>query len=374
MIPASIRSRLTQTENGPPSELRSFEKLYTEARLFQSDYLPKLRVSTSDFAKCVQAMNANATVAWQTLRDSSGGPLVTEQEISWAKLKGLSAFREVYEQDRGSVCRVITRQMEQIETHVIGAFATELVTTYRSETERIIKKYSRMDIGTKFPFRSNGPPADEEVLFGFFDDLNMLSKRYELDQGLFRVSPEGEKTPINPAARSIVHALLSDQWRHFYQDCMALEAFLYKDGSPRSHKLKASMVPGPAGAHFHWLRIAFGSGAAYDLNLYGKPVVEMNLMAENRSLTLHGLDAAKIPQASTMVAKGERAFLQMVYLFGTPLDADRKSWLVDVELPLSVDPSFSVRCTIKLEFNESLPVLPSWQRNVGYAGFRGDDD
>jgi hypothetical protein len=197
-------------------------------------------------------------------------------------------------------------------------------------------------------------------LAAFFSDLDRLSERYELAQGPFRPGPDGQKRPVAPPARRIVDDMLYDKWRHFYEDAKNLESFLYKDGMARSHKFKAAVVPGSVGSHFHWLRIRYGNGSFQDLNVYGTPVVEMTMTSGDGSVTLYGLDAAKAPQASAVVTRGEHALLQMICLFGRPLGDDRKQWQVDIDLPLSVSPPFNVESTLNFTFEENLPVLPEW--------------
>jgi hypothetical protein len=45
-------------------------------------------------------------------------------------------------------------------------------------------------------------------------------------------------------------------------------------------------VPGPIGVYFHWLRINSGNGTAEDIDVYGKPAVEMSLESGDRSVTM----------------------------------------------------------------------------------------
>ena len=87
----------------------------------------------------------------------------------------------------------------------------------------------------------------------------------------------------------------------------------------------------------------------------------MDMVHGDGSITLHGLDAARMPQASVVVTKGDHALLQMIYLFGKPLDEMRMTWMVDIELPMSVNPAFAIKCTLKFVFTDGLPELPNWK-------------
>jgi hypothetical protein len=90
-------------------------------------------------------------------------------------------------------------------------------------------------------------------------------------------------------------------------------------------------------------------------------MVEITMKPKDGSIAIHGLDAAKMPRASAVVTKGDHAFLQMIYLFGRPMDFERKTWLVDIELPLGVNPSLTVKSTFKFVFDQRLPDLPNWK-------------
>jgi hypothetical protein len=339
-------------------ELSDFEKLLKEVTALQQIYMGKLRMSASKFAKCIQAMDTDVGIAWQTLRNSPGPDGNTDQLVSWKNLQNLTLFRESLEIQEGPIARPITSQLVDLERHVFKLYKAELVKTYQSRREQIFKKYKKLGIRKKFPFQVNGPQLDDALLQKFFHDLNSLTGGFGLEEGEYRVGPNGEKVPLSSLARSIAKDLDDDQWRGFYNRSRGLDAFLFDKGKPRSHKFEASMVPGPVGSSFHWVRIAYGNGTFKDLNVYGEPTTEMTLVPKDRSVTIQGLDAAKTPQASKAMTKGGHAFLQMVYLHGRSVDEARKTWLVDVELPMSENPSFSVKSTFKFVFKEALPVLP----------------
>jgi hypothetical protein len=361
-IPQSIRSGITENkEKGSSPELRTFEALIKSVQLLQASYLPRLREGASNFAKCIQAMDSDVGVAWQTLRDSAWSSEEPDQPVSWKNLQSFSAFRESLELEQGRIGENITGQLEAIESHVINTFKKDLIALYQTEWQQTFSKYDQMEIAVKFPFRKDGPQLDEARLLAFFDDLDSLAKHFELEQGLYRLAPDGKKGPIAPVAHGIVKEMANGSWMRFYADCKALETLLFDNRTPRPLKFKASMVPGPAGIHFHWLRIASGDGTIRDLNVYGEPTIEVTMTPKDGSITIHGLDAAKTPRASVVVTEGDHAFLQMVYLFGKPVDDEKKTWLVDIELPLGVNPAMTVKSTFKFVFDESLPDLPNWK-------------
>ena len=361
-IPQSIRALAkggTEVKHYP--ELNSFENLLKEVMMLQETYMQKLRISASNFARCIQAMDMDVGITWQTLRDSPWPTEKTNQLVCWENLRNLSIFKEYLEMEKGPTCKAITSQLEQIESHIFNIYSTELLKTYQSHIKQIFDRYSKVGIADKFPFRLDGMQIDDSLLLKFLDELKSLERHFELEEGLYSVGPDGKKTPLYPVARSIVNELTDDRSRRFYKDCSSLELYLFKKRTPRSHKFKASIIPGPVGSRFHWVRIVFGNGTIKDINVYGEPIVEMTMVPGDGSVTLHGLDAARIPQASAVVAKGDHAFLQMIYLFGKPVDEARTTWLIDIELPMSVNPLFTVKCTFKYVFSEGLPILPNWE-------------
>lgn len=361
-IPESILSGVAENaEKGSWPELRNFENLIKGVLSLQESYMPRLRESASNFAKCIQAMDSDVSAAWQILRDSAWSPEEPSPPVSWKNLQGLSVFREELELEQGRICKKITGQLEEIESHVINTFKKELIALYQTEWKQIFSKYDQMGVADKFPFRKDGQQMDDTLLLEFFDDIDTLSRHFELEQGLYRLEPDGKKVPIAPVAQGIVNEMAKDNWMRFYGACKALETFIFENRTPLPLKFKASMVPGPAGIHFHWLRITSGEGTIKDLSVYGEPMVEITMKPKNGSIAIHGLDAAKMPRASAVVTKGDHAFLQMIYLFGRPMDFERKTWLVDIELPLGVNPSLTVKSTFKFVFDQSLPDLPNWK-------------
>jgi hypothetical protein len=222
------------------------------------------------------------------------------------------------------------------------------------------KKYNELGIFEKFPFRLDGPQMDDAQLLEFFDDLNALASHFGLEEVEDPINLNGEKIRLFSLAQDIAEELADNKWRTFYSQCKDLESFLFTKRASRSHEFEASMVPGPVGSSFHWVRIAYGDGIFKDINVYGEPKTEMILRANDHSVTIKGLDAARKPQASKAMTHGSHALLQMIYLHGRPAVKDRKTWFVDVELPMNENPSFNVKATFKFVFKEALPVLPDW--------------
>ncbi|MEE9611200.1 MAG: type VI secretion system protein, partial [Desulfatiglandales bacterium] len=360
-IPQSIRA-LAKGEAGVKHypELSGFEKLLKEIMVLQETYMGKLRISANNFAKSIQAMDMDVGVAWQQLRDSPWPNEKIDQLVSWKNLQNLHFFKESLEMEKGPIGRAITSQLEQIETHVFNIYRTELIKMHQSKRKEIFNKYDKLGIADKFPFRVDGPQMADVLLRKFFDDLNSLKDHFELAEGLYRLDPKGKKVPLYSVAQGIVKEMMGERWKRFYEECSNLESFLFKKRTPRVHKFQASMVPGPIGSYFHWARMAFGDGTFKDINVYGEPTAEITMLPKDRSITIQGLDAARMPQVSKEVAKGDYALLQMIYLFGKPMDVERTTWLVDVELPMSENPSFNVESTFKLVFKEGLPILPDW--------------
>jgi len=341
-------------------ELRSFTNKLKEIIILKDSFLPKLRVSAVDFAECIQAMPGDVGAAWQILRDSAWAPGMTGAKVSWINLQSFSSFRKLLEMERGDVNQEILRQLTEIEFHVIDTFKRDLISTYRYEKEQFFKKFDQANYHLKFPFRLDGPQISDAALLQFFDDLNELAHHFELQQGIYQVGSDGVKIDIAPVAKTLVKELADDQWMRFYEDCNALQKFLFKKAMARVHKYTVSMKPGAIGTYFHWLRINLGDSVIKDINVYGMPAKDLNMRAEDGSVTLHGLDAARMPQATALITEGDHALLQMVYLYGKPADAERMIWLVNLEIPLSINPSFTVKFTMKFVFSEGLPHLPVW--------------
>ncbi len=341
-------------------ELRAFTNKLKEMIILKDSFLPKLRVGAVDFAECIQAMPADVGAAWQILRDSAWSPGMIGPKVSWINLQSFSSFRKSLEMERGDVNQEILRQLTEIEFHVTDTFKRDLIGAYRNEKEQFFKKYNLANYGLKFPFRIDGPQISDAALLQFFEDLNKLAHHFELQEGFQQVGADGVKADIAPVAKRIVNELVDNEWMRFYEDSNALQNFLFKKGMVRVHKYTASLKPGAIGTYFHWLRINLGDSVIKDINVYGKPVIDLNMRAEDGSVTLHGLDAARMPQATALVTEGDHALLQMIYLYGKAMDAERMIWLVNLEIPLSINPSFAVKFAIKFVFSEGLPNLPVW--------------
>lgn len=341
-------------------ELRAFTHTLKEIIVLKDSFFPKLRASAIDFAECIQDMPLDVGAAWQILRDSPWSPGMASPKVSWIHLNSFSRFRKTLEMERGDVNQEILRQLTEIESHVIETFKNDLISTYRNEKERFFKKYNQANYGLKFPFRLDGPQLGDAALLRFFEDLNQLVHHFELQHGVYQVGADGVKIEIAPIAKRIVNELADEAWMRFYQNSNALQNFLFEKGMARVHKYTASLKPGAIGSYFHWLRISLGDGVIKDINVYGKEVKELNMRTGDGSVTLHGLDAARMPQATALVTEGEHALLQMIYLYGKPMDAERMNWLVNLEIPLSINPSFSVGFEMKFVFSEGLPKPPEW--------------
>ena len=368
-IPPAIRS-LADVEGEIPHypELAFFENLMKEVMTFQKMHLQALRSAGNDFAECVHRMDADPALAWQVLRESSATDDPTNQPVSWKRLLSFSSFKKGVEIQSGPICRRITEQLVDIESHVFQVYRTALLDAHQRMLTRLTQKYQEMDMGERFPFRVDGPQVDGTTLLRMLGEITSLQKRFELDAG--QAGPEGTEAEVEPAplsriSREIIQEMTRGGVNEFYRDFSRFGAYLYDGRQPRTHAVKASVIPGQVGTHFHWLRLVFRNGDRVDLNVYGDPVVELTLTPETGSVTLHGLDAARVPQASVVVAEGDLSFLQMLYRFGEPTDPGRTAWETEIKIPMSVNPAFVVRAGMKWRFEEGLPPLPNWEDFTG---------
>ncbi len=362
-IPQPIRS-LGEAEDGAPKEtypeMRHFRKLMEEVTLFRTRYMQPLRAAANRFAECVQSMDADTAAAWRTLRESSRYDDATNQPVSWKHLLSFSNFKKTLETESGPIVRTVTEQLLEIESHVFQVYKADLLATYAAMENRLIEKYEEKKIGEKFPFRKDGDPANSAMLLALLEDAGTLRARFELDGGIYVAAADGKKTPVSRLSRDILEEMVGVRQRRFFEDLERFGAFLFEERRPRSHEVAASVVPGQVGAYFHWLRLVFGSGRVTDLNVYGDPVKEMTVPPENGSLAVHGLDAARMPQASVLLTRGDFAFLQAAYLFGRPEDPARTVWAVEIDIPMSINPAFVVGAEFRFTFKEGLPPLPDW--------------
>lgn len=366
-IPPAIRS-LAEADGETPHypELAFFENLMKEVAAFRQMHMQALRSAGNDFAGCVNRMDAEPAAAWQVLRESSATDDPTNQPVSWKRLLSFSGFKKAMEIQSGPICRGITEQLVDIESHVFQVYRSALLDGHRRRLTRLIEKFREMDMGERFPFRVDGPQVDGNTLLGMLEEISGLQKRFELDADRADAGgAEAEPAPISRISREIVQEMTRGGVDDFYRDISRFGAYLYDGRQPRTHAVNASVIPGQVGSHFHWVRLVFGNGDRVDLNVYGEPVVELKLTPQNGSVTLHGLDAARVPQASVVVAEGDLSFLQMLYRFGEPTDPGRTAWETEIEVPMSVNPAFGVRAGLKWRFEEGLPPLPNWEDFTG---------
>ncbi|MFP4348326.1 MAG: type VI secretion protein IcmF/TssM N-terminal domain-containing protein [Desulfococcaceae bacterium] len=361
-IPQPIRAMVEQAgEVAHFAELAHFEEMMKAYKTLQNSYMQAFRESADKFATCVNQMDADPVAAWRVLRESSAVDDPTNQPVSWKNLLSFSDFKKKIEIEAGPIVQPVTRQFVEIESHVFGVYKDALLKSYSTTVDRLADRYAEMNIGEKFPFRVDGDQMDNSLLLGMLDEMNTLQRRFELDEGIYVVTADGRKTPVSSISQKILNEMTRGGQQDFYQDFSAFGAFLFDDRQPKPHKVQASVIPGPVGSHFHWLRLVFGNGDITDLNVYGVPVKEMTVLAGEGSVTIHGLDAARMPQASAVAAKGDLAFFQMVYLFGRPEDPARTTWITEIEIPLSINPAHEVQCPFQFVFDEGLPALPDWR-------------
>jgi IcmF-related N-terminal domain len=365
-IPQHIISLVKDTDNAPQyPEMAGFANLIRNVQVLQSAYMPKLRVSMRDFVSCIQALNMDVNKAWQQLRSSpeeSPGP---GEPVSWQNFLALSAFKKSFEIDRGVVARTITEQLTQIEKHVSITFENELLALYQTDQSQYIERLKKMGIENYFPFKLNGPCMTVEEMLKFFSQLKILNAKFKIVQPAPAPAEKDKSDPstqtepaVAPGAARILNALSDNRWNRFYTDCMALESFLFDNRTPRQLKLKVSVVPGDVGQYYHWIRLALGNGTIRDINVYGDPSVDMTLTVPDRTVSLEGLDAAKVSQASLKITKGDFALLKMLYLYGRAENIDRTTWVAEHEMPMAIDPSISIKAKLRFDLEEGLPVLP----------------
>lgn len=362
-IPQPIRSLVENENDGEIEhypEMENFEKELRNVMILKSTYMQKLREKAGDFAVCIREMDADPAQAWQRLRESPEFDDPANQSVSWGKLSSFSNFKKILETEQGPICQSITRQLTEIESHVFRIFRKDLLDTYHAELKQIADKYNGMQIREKFPFRTDGPQISSSLLRKLLEEIAALQRRYELDQGIHNIAADGKKTPISRMGREIVMEMSKGGEKDYFEDFQKFGDFLFEKGQPKIHKVRASVIPGQVGAYFHWLRMVFADGEVRDLNVYGEPVAEFDMMTGDGSVSLHGLDAARMPQASAVLCKGDYALLQMLYLFGRPETPERKTWIVKADLPMSVTPSFIITAGMKFSFEAGLPILPDW--------------
>lgn len=370
-IPADLRSLAdAEGEGDVPHypELAFFENLMKEVATFRKMHMQALRSAGNHFAECVHRMDADPALAWQVLRESSATDDPTNQPVSWKRLLSFSGFKKAVEIQSGPIGQRITEQLVDIESHVFQVYRSALLDAHQRMLTRLIGKYQGMDMGDRFPFRVDGPQVEGTMLLRMLGEITSLQKRFELDAGpavAGAAGAEAEPAPLSRISREIIGEMTRGGMRDFYQDFTRFGAYLYEGRQPRTHAVKASVIPGQVGTYFHWIRLVFGNGDRADLNVYGDPVVDLSLTPENGSVTLHGLDAARVPQASVVVAEGDLSFLQMLYRFGEPTDPGRTTWETEIEVPMSVNPAFGVRAELKWRFEEGLPPLPNWEDFAG---------
>lgn len=361
-IPQPIRAMVEKEgEVAHFPELSHFEDMMKAYMTLKNSYMRAFRESADKFAVCVSRMDADPVAGWRVLRESSAVDDPTNQPVSWKNLLSFSDFKKKLEIEVGPIVPGITRQFVEIESHVFHVYKEALLKAYSTTVEELVGKYDEMNIGERFPFRADGGRMEDSLLLSMLDEMNSLQRRFELDEGVYVVSADGQKTPVSKISQDIVEEMTRGGQRDFFEDFRRFGAFLFDDRQPKPHKIQASVIPGMVGSQFHWLRLVFGNGDITDLNVYGDPVVEMTVAPGEGSVTIHGLDAARMPQASAVAAQGDLAFFQMVYLFGRPEDPAATTWITEIGIPLSINPAFEVQCPFRFVFDEALPGLPDWR-------------
>ena len=351
------------TKSPVPPELRDFVDMHKEMMKFRDRYLPTLRLAAINFARCVHDMDLDPSKAWKQIWQSQGPGASGQNTVTWGNLEALSTFRDAFEAKEGPVLESFTRPLVALQNSVTDAFQRDLVTSFEQNWNRLIGDYAKLGYPEAFPFYLHGKrEVSLQNLMDFFGKLESLGGGYAL---LNTAKPDAvQAAKLYPVAGKILNKFKQNGRLDFIQSCLGLKSYLEERKLTKPRSIKAKLIPGEIGRHLHWVRLSLGSGANYDMNVYGKPAVTI-LMAQNvGSVTMQGLDVKKDPLTSVVATRGEMALLQLPYTLGATKDPQRKKWLLEGQLPSVESPGEMVPYRIEMEFSESLPTLPSWPKGM----------
>ena len=358
-------------KNPPPRELSDFLALNQSIIGFRQKWLPRLRKAAQQFVTCVHDLDLDPARAWAQIWNTAGPGASGRLSVSWGALMALSGFRDAFEAENGQVLDNITGTLVDIENNLIGIFQRAVVQSFNQRWQALLDKYQKLGFDQAFPFNLQGKSEiDRRRLSAFFDELRGLAQAYAiLPQEHTTPAPAAgpAKQPAQPApaqlaapAQNIRRLLLLGGRQQFVQSCLALEKFLSPRGRRTPLKATVRLKPGSIGSEVHWVRLQLGQGGHYDLNVYGRPAVTIDLQEEAKSVTFQALDMNKNPLASFTATRGDHALLQLPYAWGTTNDPARKVWIVRGQVPSVASPGKMIPFQMEMTFNTSLPELPKW--------------
>ena len=363
-LPQSLLNLAAGASKTPvPPELRDFVDMHKEMMKFRDRYLSTLRRAAINFVRCVHDMDLDPSKAWQQIWKSQGPGASGQDTVTWGNFEALSNFRDAFEAKEGPSLESFTRPLVALQNAVTDAFQRDLMGSFDQNWNRLLKKYSDLGYPEAFPFYLHGKrEVGLQNLLGFFAKLQSLGGGYALLNTDNKKADSALK--LYPAARKILNKFKENGRLEFIKSCMAFKAYLEEHGLKKPRSITARLVPGEIGRHLHWVRLALGTGANYDLNVYGKPTVTILMTPGVDSVTMQGLDVKKDPLTSTVVTKGGMALLQLPYALGATKDPQRKKWLLQGQLPSVASPGGMVPYQMEMNFSESLPELPRWPNEV----------
>ena len=346
-----------------PPELSDFVDMHKEMMTFRDRYLPTLRRAAINFVRCVHDMDLNPSKAWQQIWKSQGPGASGQDTVTWGNLEALSFFRDAFEAKEGPVLENFTRPLVMLQNSITDAFQRDLMASFEQNWNQLIGRYGKLGYAEAFPFYLHGKrEVGLQNLLDFFGKLESLGGGYSLLNTADQKAAKAVK--LYPVAGKILNKFKENGRLDFIQSCLALKAYLEERDLKKPRSIQARLVPGEIGRHLHWVRIALGTGANYDLNVYGKPVVTIPMPASVGSVTMQGLDVKKDPLTSTVATRGEMALLQLPYLLGGTKDPQRRKWLLEGQLPSVASPGEMVPYQIEMNFSQPLPELPRWPKEV----------
>ncbi len=347
------------SKNPPPRELGEFLALNQSIIRFREKWLPRLRKAAQQFVTCVHDLDLDPARAWAQIWNTAGPGASGRDRVSWGALMALSGFRDAFEAENGQVLENITGTLVDIQSNLIAIFQGAVVRDFNRQWQALLHKYQKLGFDQAFPFNLRGKSEiDRRQLADFFEELRGLAQAYALLPRKTQGKPAGSE--LAAPARRVQSLILLGGREQFIQSCLALEKFLSPRGRRSPLKAKVRLKPGGIGSQVHWVRLQLGRGGHYDLNVYGRPAVTIDLQEEADAVTFQALDMNKNPLASFTATRGDHALLQLPYAWGTTSDPARKVWIIHGRVPSVASPGKMIPFQMEMTFNTSLPELPKW--------------
>ena len=349
-------------------ELADFEETNKLLLRFEQNHLPNLRKAAQAFVGCVHNLSLSPHRAWSQIWSTSGPGASGQNPVSWGALHSLENFIQAFKSQEGDSLQQIITPLAALEKKVRNVFERSVVDDFLNTWNALLTKYEKLGFNVSFPFMPQGERETElNDLIHFFQDLETLGKTYHIvqqppnkDAAPAALPGDALNTAVFPEAKRIIKLMQSGQRQSFIEQCVKFRQFIEGRSLDQPLSAQVAMVPGEIGRLVHWVRLAFANGNHYDLNVYGKPPVEVPVHGREGTVTFQGLDVNKIPVTAFKFTQGDLAFLQLPYSFGAHLDQDRKHWLVEGRLPSVDEPGKMVPFKVNLLFNQGLPQPLFW--------------